>query len=114
MFGYCPIEKLETLTKLGVETALMKLRFVYIFPLVHFCIWLAVLLGSRTASKGFDLIGHMLAVLDFPASAAVMALAWVLPERVGIVAFGILGTLWWYYLGRKLDEWFAKRASTGL
>jgi len=41
-----------------------------------------------------------------------MALAWVLPEFIEIMAFIVLGTLWGFYLGGKADTWFARKSTS--
>ncbi len=80
-----------------------------VLPSVHFTIWLVDLFGSRELGWGlFDWVGR-LAVADFPASIVVMVLAWVLPESMELLLFGILGTLWSYSLGRTADEWILKQ-----
>jgi hypothetical protein len=82
-----------------------KFQFAYLFPSIHFGLWLIGvpwITGHGLGETGW--LGVVLGILDFPASLIIMMLVWVLPERVGLVGFGILGTLWWYYLGRKADE----------
>jgi hypothetical protein len=59
-----------------------------------------------------DVVGEVLAVLDFPASIVVIALAWVLPQFVELTAFIVLGTLWWFYLGSKADAWRERKATS--
>lgn len=91
-----------------------RFRLAIAFPCVHFVLWLGSLLGSRAAAREQlkevgNVIGRVLAVTDFPVSVAAIVLAWVLPEIWLIVGFGLLGTLWWYYLGRRGDAWVTRR-----
>jgi len=79
-------------------------RLAYTFSSLHLGLRLIAFLGHLKWTQ-LDVVGQVLAVVDFPASMVVMPLAWVLPEFVDITAFIVLGTLWWFYLGSKADAW---------
>ena len=86
-----------------------RVSLSYSLPGVHIALWAVGICGSRLIGwKRLDLIGEVLAVLDFPVSILAMITAWVLPVWIEVTGFAILGTLWWYYLGRKADAWIAK------
>lgn len=87
-----------------------RFRLAYTLPSIHFGLWLIAFLGSQPRGwQPLGSLGVVLAVVDFPVSIIAIALAWVLPETVEIVGFGIMGTFWWYLLGRKADVWIASR-----
>lgn len=85
-----------------------KRRLAYAFSSLHLGFCLIAFLGHLKWTQ-LDVVGQLLAVVDFPASMVVMAFAWVLPEFIEIMVFIVLGTLWWFYLGGKADAWFARK-----
>jgi hypothetical protein len=92
-----------------MSLAVRMLKLAYLLPLVHATLFLLGLAGSHGHGwRRLDLIGTLLGIADFPVSIIVIALAWVLPETIEIAAFGVLGTLWWFYVGRKTDEWMQR------
>lgn len=91
--------------------AIRRVRLCYVLPSVHLALWLFSLIASRLTrlERVGTTIGPVLAVVDFPVSMIAMVSAWVLPVIVEIIGFGLLGTLWWCYLGRKADLWVVNR-----
>ena len=91
--------------------AIRRVRFCYLLPSVHLALWLFALIASRLTQleRVGNTVGPVLAVVDFPVSMIAIVLGWVLPVMVEIIGFGLLGTLWWYYLGRKADLWVVNR-----
>lgn len=88
-----------------------RLRFSRVLPSMHIALWMVSFVGAKlTRSQGLDIVGQVLGILDFPVSLLTMILAWVLPVWIEIVGFALLGTLWWYYLGSKVDLWVEARA----
>jgi hypothetical protein len=74
-------------------------------PDLHFVLFFVGVFASRVMGwERMDSLRKLLGIIDFPVSLLTMMLAWVLPEFVLVLGFGIERTLWWYYLGRKADQ----------
>jgi hypothetical protein len=82
----------------------MKMRnghlLVNFLPLLHLCACVVMDLGQ--VSKGWEYLG----VIDFPASVLVGAIGYNFDHP--LVLFGVLGTLWWYFLSRVAEYAFNK------
>jgi hypothetical protein len=82
-----------------------RFRWIYILPVIHLAVCLVVVvayLSPSYAFLGFSFIFLML--VDFPFSVVAFFLTF---SGHGFVALGwsvFAGTLWWYYLGRKMEK----------
>jgi hypothetical protein len=65
-------------------------RWVYLLPFFHLCSCLVIGLARWDAAWGY------LFFIDLPFSVVILAIAYNFQHP--LVLFGILGTLWWYFV----------------
>jgi len=74
----------------------------FVLPSIHFGACLALWFGH--IGKGW----YYLIVADFPFSLVMSGLMFAGVNQ--LINFGILGTLWWYFLSRLAIRWVSRRS----
>lgn len=86
----------------------MTVRFLWLAPAVHLVVFVTTLL-INVAQKAPSLDGparfgmHVLFFADFPISAVAFSLIWDRRLTLGLLLWGVLGTVWWGILGLGTD-----------
>jgi hypothetical protein len=74
----------------------------FILPSIHFGACLAIWFGH--IQRGWE----YLLFVDFPFSVIMTGLMFRKVNQ--LISFGILGTLWWYFLSRVIIRWISRRS----
>jgi hypothetical protein len=72
------------------------------------------LFGGLPGTKVWAGVAMFLFIVDLPFSAVGIAIDWgmdKIPQWLGGVVWGGLGTLWWYFLSGRIDTWIHRRRS---
>lgn len=87
----------------------LKGRFRWILAAVHLCVCLIAFLSSipQVPSTGYE--SMILTVIDFPWSMIFLGLSWAHSDlNYLILGNAVVGTIWWYIVGRSIDRRFLK------
>lgn len=68
---------------------------IYLLPLLHLCACITIVLAN--VDRGWEYLG----LIDFPASVLALAIAFNFDHP--LLLFGVIGTLWWYFLSRAAE-----------
>src|SRR5690348_16034992 len=83
-----------------MSTTRTRSYLVYILPSLHFCACAVVALAKPDAWGALFLI-------DLPFSVLIAARPWHYPIPPWL-AFGVLGTLWWYFLSLLIQKFIVR------
>jgi len=72
-------------------------RWVYVLPIFHLCACFSIFLAYLIPY--FGILWTYLLLLDLPVSIVAYGLGWKYPS-IATIWIVIVGTLWWYLLGR--------------
>lgn len=86
-------------------------RWVYFLPAIHLSVCLISLVGYFANLGYLGVVWEFVVLADLPVSALYYALAWN-HGAIGVVWVVVVGTLWWYWLSRKIES-LINRKSTG-
>jgi hypothetical protein len=85
-------------------------RFAYLFPSLHLFACLIISLGYFVPGLKYLFLGEIpMHFLDFPVSVVALGLAWRHPVP-GLALYVVIGTIWWFYLGRRADQYRARHS----
>lgn len=87
------------LDRRNMPTTGKRSYLVYLLPSLHLCACAVIALAKPDGWGGLFLI-------DLPFSLLIVSLPWHFPIPPWL-AFGTLGTLWWYVLSRLIDKYLA-------
>jgi hypothetical protein len=86
-------------------------QMAYLFPCIHFCACLTFSSGIWVPRLEFMIKGFLfLTFADFPVSIVAIGLGWSRPA-LGLACYFVLGTWWWYLLGRRAEKYLKRRGS---
>jgi hypothetical protein len=93
-------------------------RARYLAPILHACIftasWALASISSQPILEGPGRVGIGIVFLaDMPISAFCFGAMFTSDDwfRPALVAWGVLGTVWWFFLGMSIEAWQKRLAA---
>jgi len=85
-----------------------RLRFRYVPPLIHAVLFISACVLYFSTNEGLmngknDWLFYPLWVADMPISIFCFGLLWAGPTTLGLILWGVLGTLWWFVIGLVVE-----------